>query len=169
MTKLSQLSGKNRLLTGAICASLGLALSPIAAVAESPQTQFNTNNFINDTSIAQGVTQRPLLSQRETPIMRLNLPGGRVTVRLINKTGTTLNYQAIPHTDYRSLPTEYQDTLRNLPAPATIMLDRPDGGNLRFTMRSQPGFLEVYLYPTANFDDNKGVLNIQETGLVYLN
>lgn len=168
MTKSRPPKGKNRLLIGAICSSISLASLPMAAVAESPQIQLNNINSVSETMLAQGVNQRPVPVRPESPLTRVNLPGNRVNVRLINKTGTTLNYQAIGHTNYRSLPTEFQDTLRNLPAPSTIMLDRPDGGHMRFTTRSQPGFLEIYIYPQANFDDNKGVLEIQPTGLVYV-
>jgi hypothetical protein len=97
-------------------------------------------------------------------------PTGRtVAVQLINRTGTTVNYEAIAATDYLPLKTGATTTLRGLNLPSTITLERQDAGFLRLSTQSQPGLLKVYLYPSNNFDDDAGALRIQESGVVYLN
>ncbi len=116
-----------------------------------------------------GVLQPPLPGTRQAPIAYVQPTSGTVDVQLINRTGSPLNYEAIQYTDYRLLPTNGSYTLQNLPLPTTITLRRTDGGFICFLTQSQPGRLTLYLYPTANFNDDAGALRIQQGGVVYLN
>lgn len=196
MNKLNQSIKKNISFVGAVSLLVGLPVIPFIAEAEppvmtepspyldidppAPQTapgvlpipQLSPDSSVSAPLIqkpAANVTQPPLPLQRQDPVARVVIPGGQVDVRLINRTGTVVRYEAMQVTHYSQLSPGSRTTLQDLRTPATIMLDRPDGANLRVTMRSLPGLLEVYLNPTANFNDDKGVVRIQESGAVYLN
>lgn len=119
--------------------------------------------------VSPAVTQPPLPSQRQDPIATVIPRGREVAVQLVNRTGTTVNYEAIAATDYLPLKAGETKTLSGLSLPTTIALDRGDGGFLRLSTQSQPGLLKVYLYPSNNFNDDEGVLRIQPGGAVYLN
>ena len=113
--------------------------------------------------------QPPLPSQQEASVASVLVSGGQVDARIINRTGIAVSYEAIQETDYTQLSPGSRVTLQDLRTPTTIMLDRLDRGNLRISTRAFPGLLEVSLYPTANLNDDKGVVRIQESGAVYLN
>jgi hypothetical protein len=112
----------------------------------------------------------PYPESRQNPIATITPAIGKVSVRLKNDTNTYITYQAIGHTETRILPGGQEYLLENLPTPVTITLVREDDGLLQvLPVSSSEGTLVVTLDETTNFDDNQGVLRIQEDGQVFLN
>lgn len=124
---------------------------------------------ITQKPISTSTSQPQLLSQQEAPFTGVLISGGQVDVQLINRTDIAVSYEAIQETDYAQLSPGKRITLQDLRTPTTILLDRMDRGNLRISTRVFPRLLEVSLYPAANFNEDKGVVRIQESGAVYLN
>ncbi len=192
-----QQRGKQAGLVAAACGSLllGLPLIPRAVQAQitpnpagsticpptsSSQTAPGYGSGPTQTGPSPGATERltqqptrvlqpPLPETRQAPIARVLPTGQQLNVKLINRTGTSVNYEAIGDTNFRTLPPNTATTLQRLKLPTTLTLDRPDGGLITLNTRSMPGMLEVTLYPTSNFDLDKSVIRVQPTGLVFSN
>ena len=116
-----------------------------------------TNNITNQLQTGQAPvaplttqsppTQVPAPEQQQTPITTIALQSGNVTVQMKNTTNTQMTYQAIGHTQQRTLAANETVSLRSLPAPVTITFLRPDGGlvNVIPVERSEPGILSLML------------------------
>ncbi|NEO99994.1 MAG: hypothetical protein F6K58_15205 [Symploca sp. SIO2E9] len=117
-----------------------------------------------------GVSQPPLPETQSAPVTRVIPQGQRISVTLKNNTNALITYEAIGHTEERTLLGREEVILQNLPLPVTITTVRQDGGLLDVIPTStQPGMLEVLLEADPTFDDIKGTLSIQENGQVYVN
>ncbi len=122
---------------------------------------------------ARGTTglQAPLPDTRQSPIATIAPTAGQVSVKLKNNTNSRISYQAIGHTEPRSLAGGEEVLLQNLPAPVTVTLVREDRGLLKVipVSTSETEMLAVSLDETTNLDDKQGVLRIQRDGQVFLN
>ncbi|NEO30208.1 MAG: hypothetical protein F6K36_07150 [Symploca sp. SIO3C6] len=117
-----------------------------------------------------GVSQPPLPETQTAPVTRIIPKGQRVSVTLKNNTNALITYEAIGHTEERTLVGREEVVLQNLPLPVTITTVRQDAGLLDvITKSTQPGMLEVLLEADPTFDDIKGTISIQEDGRVYIN
>jgi hypothetical protein len=114
--------------------------------------------------------QPPLPEQRSQAIARVMPMDGRVDVRLKNTTNALITYEAIGHTQRRTLQGGEEIVLRNLPTPVTVTMVRQDNGLLDVIPTStQKGLLEVSLNESKDLDDTQGVVRIQKDGQVFLN
>lgn len=113
----------------------------------------------------------PSPQMRSEPITQVPVPQGNVDVKLINNTNARISYEAIAYTQDRILPGGQSVTLQNLPAPVTVTLVREDGGFLDVmpVTTTQNGMLVLTLDEAENFDDNQGVIRVQQDGQVFLN
>lgn len=111
----------------------------------------------------------PLPEGQQAPIKTIALQAGRVNVRLKNTTGTQITYQAIGHTQQRSLVGGEEVLLQNMPAPLTITFLRPDAGLVKVTLMesSEPEVLGVMLNEALGLSDSQATLRIQGTGEVF--
>lgn len=120
---------------------------------------------------APAPAQPPLPETLEEPIATITTTAnGTVEVRLQNNTNTSIVYEAVGHTDQRSLAGK-QEVVLQLPIPVTIRMVREDGGFLEVTpiQTAEAGVLSISLSESATFGDNQGALRIQEDGQVFLN
>lgn len=147
-------------------------LSPIATkathsshhISQTPQTPPQTPQ-VSPTTI-----QPPLPEEQQPPSTTVLLNQGKVSIKLINRTGAKITYQAIGNTAPRSLPGKSDVTLKDLVAPVTVTFKREDGGLLNATGRSPtPGVLELTLDATTDLGTDKQSMQIQPTGDVFLN
>jgi hypothetical protein len=120
-------------------------------------------------STTQGMPLQPPLPEGEQPaITTITLQAGRVNVRLNNSTNTQITYQAIGHTQQRTLAGGEEVMLQDLPAPATLTFLRPDGGFVSVTPigGSEPGVLGLMLKEAAGLTDSQSTVRIQSSGKV---
>ncbi|WP_414621295.1 hypothetical protein [Calothrix sp. CCY 0018] len=115
--------------------------------------------------------QPPLPENRANAIATIKPMMGKVSVMLKNDTNARISYQAVTHTQVRYLEGGEEVTLQDIPIPVTITMVREDKGLLRVMPMSteEDGMLTVTLDEETKFDDNQGVLRIQEDGQVFLN
>ena len=113
-------------------------------------------------------TQAPLPEQQQTPIITIVLQSGNVTVQMKNTTNTPMTYQAIGHTQQRSLAASETVRLQSLPAPVTITLLRPDGGLVNVTPVETPesGVLSLTLSESMGLTDSQTTVRVQSNGSV---
>jgi hypothetical protein len=114
-------------------------------------------------------TLQPLTSPVEpTPIGTVQLQAGKVNVQLKNMTDTDITYQAIGHTQQRTLVGQTDLVLRDLPAPVTITFLRPDAGFVRVTMVANPGsdILVLVLDEATGLNDSQISVRVQSNGNV---
>lgn len=112
----------------------------------------------------------PLLPPTRTPDGTVQPVDGKVTVKLINKTGTSVLYQIIGDTAQRTLTGRSDVTLQALETPTNVTFYRPDRGFLIVGLQATqaPGTLEVTLTESADQDAGRSAMLIQPTGEVYL-
>jgi hypothetical protein len=113
----------------------------------------------------------PTPEQQQAASAQINPLGDKISIRLVNQTGTDITYQVIGDTNQRTLAGQSQATLQTLNVPTTITFYRSDYGLLmaRPQVSSQPGVLEVSLWPTTDLGMDKNALTVERTGAVYLN
>jgi hypothetical protein len=114
-------------------------------------------------------TAQPLLPPVEpAPIGTVQLQAGKVNVQLKNMTNTAITYQAIGHTQQRTLLAKTDLVLQDLPAPVTITFLRPDAGFIRATMAPNPGSgtLVLMLDEAGGLSDSQTSVRIQKNGNV---
>lgn len=139
--------------------------TPLPQVSPAPLPQVSPAPQTSPTPI-----QPPLPEQQQPPATTVLLNQGKVNIKLINRTGAQIAYQAIGNTEPRSLPGKSDITLKNLVAPITVTFKREDGGLLNATGRSPTlGVLELTLDATTDLGIDKQSLQIQPTGDVFLN
>jgi hypothetical protein len=111
-------------------------------------------------------TLQPLLPSVEpAPIGTVQLQAGRVNVQLKNMTNTSITYQALGHTQQRTLMAKTDLVLQDLPAPVTLTFLRPDAGFIRVTMASDAGSGVLVLM----LDEATGLSNSQTSARVQSN
>ena len=115
--------------------------------------------------------QPPVPENRADAIATIKPVAGKVSVILKNDTNARISYQAVQHTKVRYLEGREEVILKDIPTPATLTMIREDGGLLRVMPMSseEDGMLTVSLDEKTKFDNNQGVLRIQEDGDVFLN
>jgi hypothetical protein len=113
----------------------------------------------------------PAPEERSEPIAMVMPTDGMVSVKLINNTNALITYEAVGHTEPRTLSGSEEVTMTDLPLPLTLTMVRQDDGFLSIeTVESDPGTLAVSLDEEETLIDmNQGVLRIQEDGGVYAN
>ena len=156
----------NKILVAAGC-------PPNAATERWKKTGQAVDQSINvvapDTSV--NVIQPPVPENRANAIATVKPMMGKVSVMLKNDTNARISYQAVTHTQVRYLEGGEEVTLRDIPTPVTITMVREDKGLLRVMPMStkEDGMLTITLDEKTKFDNNQGVLRIQEDGQVFLN
>ena len=115
--------------------------------------------------------QPPVPENRANAVATIKPMMGKVSVMLKNDTNARISYQAVTYTEVRYLEPGKEVTLSDLPTPVTITMVREDKGLLRVMPMSakEDGMLTVNLDEKTKFDNNQGVLRIQEDGDVFLN
>jgi hypothetical protein len=111
----------------------------------------------------------PLPEAVRSPIASVTPAAGRVSLQLVNDTGTIVTYQAIGFTEQRVLQGGESVTLRDLQTPVTITMVRNDGGFVQVMPMTAPetGMLSVSLNRAADLGANQRTLNIQADGQVF--
>lgn len=147
--------------------------TPNAATTRWKQTGEAVDQSINVVPPVTNVKpiQPPLPEDRANAIATIKPIAGKVSVVLKNDTNARISYQALKHTQVRYLEGGEEVVLRDIPTPATITMVREDRGLLRVIPMSteEDGMLTVTLDEKTTFDNNQGVLRIQEDGDVFLN
>jgi hypothetical protein len=112
----------------------------------------------------------PLPEQQQPPSAKVVPVDGRVNVRLMNQTYTSVTYQVIGDTQPRTLGGRSDIMLQNLKTPVNITFQRPDRGLLRVSPQpTEPGMLEVTLTETTDLTTDRTAMTIQVNGNVILN
>ncbi len=112
----------------------------------------------------------PLPEQQQPPNATVIPAQGKVSIKLVNATGSNISYEVIGDTDRRSLQGKSNVLLSDLSVPITVTFKRQDGGLLSVMPQSpQPGILEAVLTETTDLGADKNTLNIQPSGAVFLN
>jgi hypothetical protein len=175
-------------LVGAICGSLLMGL-PVSAMpqmeTEKLLAQINPRpGIFQEAPYNRSNTATPVPSQPSTPAIQAPLPEeqqapaatvapvqGKLSVRLVNKTGANISYQVIGDTNQRSLQGKSDVMLTGLATPATITFKRDDGGLLSATAQpaSEPGMVEATLTETTDLGMDRSTMRIQNTGAVFFN
>ncbi|MEL6457163.1 MAG: hypothetical protein AAFQ91_02760 [Cyanobacteria bacterium J06621_15] len=147
--------------------------TPNAATERWKKTGQAVDQSINVVSPDTNVKpiQPPIPENRANAVATIKPMMGKVSVMLKNDTNARISYQAITHTQVRYLEGGEEVTLKDIPTPVTITMVREDKGLLRVMPMSseEKGMLTITLDEKTEFDDNKGVLRIQEDGQVFLN
>lgn len=142
--------------------TVGASPLPEGVIAQTSPSGSNTRPADNP----------PLPEQLQSPSAIVQPVNGRVSIRLVNTTGTDITYQVIGVTEQRKLAGRSNVTLQDLNAPINIAFYRPDRGFLLVqpqTLSNNPGTLEVTLTETENFSIDKTTMVINAKGEVYLN
>jgi hypothetical protein len=114
------------------------------------------------------VDTMPQLLPGTEPAPTVSLQSGRVTVQLKNTVNTPITYQAIGHTEERTLGPRSEVTLQDLPTPVTITFLRSDSGLLQVApmANTEPGNLMLMLNEATGLNDSQASIRIQTTGSV---
>ncbi len=136
-----------------------------ATTSQNQQSQLPT---LNPSAMPVNTTPQLLPGNEPAPIATVALQSGRVTVQLKNTVNTPVTYQAIGHTEERTLAPRSEVTLQDLPAPVTITFLRSDSGLLQVapTMNAEPGNLMLMLNEATGLSNSQGSVRIQTTGSV---
>ncbi|HEY9690585.1 MAG TPA: hypothetical protein V6D15_00090 [Oculatellaceae cyanobacterium] len=159
-----------------ICASLvlGLPLISLMATAE-PITRVKQSEAVKKICLAETetspATQTSVNSQnvsaaqaQATANFNARNPSQILNITLINKTNTSVCYQALKYTGQRDLAGQSEVTLKNLPTPVTVTMFREDGGLLRIISNRKAQSLTVTLEETTDLANDKQALIIGEDG-----
>lgn len=183
-----KLERKNRLSAiSLICGSLLLASVPLSSIAQTPQPTpnrglnpkpsiFNEQLYKRDRTPTNNTTPSlplspPLPEESSNAIATVTPINGKVSVKLKNNTNTAITYEAIGYTERQNLAGKGEIVLKNLPAPVTITLVRPDNGFIQIAATSvaNSGLLEVSLSEGQALNDRQSALRIQQSGQVFAN
>lgn len=146
----------------ALCGGLlvGGAFWSSDAIAQS-------NSDLPSTTLSQRSPQ--LIPPQPLPDTSLSLSSGRVTVRLINTTGTDVVFLAYGQTEPQRLPGRSNVTLNALNTPANLNFYRPDRGFLIVTLSTPASdTVEVTLTQSANQDQGRSSLVVNSRGEVFV-
>ncbi len=154
---------------GVICGSSFVSfLLPFAAIAQSitPPALAPPPVVAPQQSPDQPLT--PPLPEQELPSTSVAPINGRITVRLVNRTGAAISYQVIGDTQERSLGGNASVTLQALRTPTNITFYRQDRGLLQVRPQASSGLLTATFTATTDLSVDKNILSIQQSGLVFL-
>jgi hypothetical protein len=143
---------------------------PLKTEPEKQLAQTNPSpSILNEAPYNRSVTP-PLPEQQQPPNATVIPAQGKVSIKLVNATGSNISYEVIGDTDRRSLQGKSNVLLSDLSVPITVTFKRQDGGLLSVMPQSpQPGILEAVLTETTDLGADKNTLNIQPSGAVFLN
>ena len=183
MRKLNQINNK----VVSICGSLLFIGIPLNSVAQIPQpkpsgvlnpkpTIFNEQLYKRDRTPVVNPTPNaplvpPLPEESSNAIATVTPINGKVSIKLTNTTNTAITYEAIDYTERRTLAAKGEIVLKNLPAPVTLTLVRPDNGFIQIaaTSATNSGLLEVSLSEGQTLNDQQSAIRIQQNGQVFVN
>ena len=183
MRKLNR--SKNKLVV--ICGSLLFVGIPLSFIAQTPQPTpsrvlnpqpsiFNEQLYRRDrspinTTKPSAPLVPPLPEENSNAIATVTPINGKVSVKLKNNTNTAIIYEAIEYTARRTLAAKAEVVLKDLPAPVTITLVRPDNGFIQIAATSiaNSGLLEVSLSEAQALNEQQSAIRIQESGKVFVN
>jgi hypothetical protein len=139
---------------------------PNAATAS--QNQQSRLPAPNSSTMPVDMMPQLLPGTEPAPIATVSLQSGRVTVQLKNTVNTPITYQAIGHTEERTLGPRSEVTLQDLPTPVTITFLRSDSGLLQVApmANTEPGNLMLMLNEATGLNDSQASIRIQTTGSV---
>jgi hypothetical protein len=169
-----------------ICGSLLFVGIPLSSIAQAPSTPsgvlnpkpsiFNEQLYRRDrspinTTDPSAPLVPPLPEESSNAIATVTPINGKVSVKLTNTTNTAITYEAIAYTDLRTLAPKTEIVLKDLPAPVTITLVRPDNGFIQIaaTSLANSGLLEVSLSEAQALNEQQSTIRIQKSGSVLVN
>ena len=175
---------KNKL--ALICGSLLLIGIPLSSIAQTPQPTpnrglnpkpsiFNEQRYKRDRSpnnTTPSVPLSPPLPEDSSKAIAVVTPiNGKVSVKLKNTTNTVITYETIGYTERRNLGAKGEVVLKDLPAPVTLTLVRPDNGFIQIAATSvaNSGLLEVSLSEGKTLNEQQSAIRIQQNGKVLVN
>ena len=183
MRKLNR--SKNKLVV--ICGSLLFVGIPLNSLAQTPSPTpsrvlnpkpsiFNEQLYRRDrspinTTEPSAPLVPPLPEESSNAIATVTPINGKVSVKLKNTTNTAITYEAIKYTERRTLAAKAEVVLKDLPAPVTITLVRPDNGFIQIAATSiaNSGLLEVSLSEAQALNEQQSAIRIQNNGKVLVN
>jgi|GEM_PF-2603400 len=176
---------KNKLVV--ICGGLLFVGIPLSSLAQAPLPKpsgvlnpkpsiFNEQLYRRDRSPINTTEPSvplvpPLPEERSNEIATVTPINGKVSVKLKNTTNTAITYEAIEYTERRTLAAKTEVVLKDLPAPVTITLVRPDNGFIQIaaTSSANSGLLEVSLSEAQALNEQQSAIRIQKNGKVLVN
>ena len=175
---------KNKLVV--ICGSLLFVGIPLNSLAQAPLPKpsgvlnpkpsiFNEQLYNRDRSPINTTPSAPLVpplpEESSNAIATVTPINGKVSVKLKNTTNTAITYEAIAYTERRNLAAKTEVVLKDLPAPVTITLVRPDNGFIQIAATSiaNSGLLEVSLSEAQALNEQQSAIRIQKSGNVLVN
>jgi hypothetical protein len=121
---------------------------------------------------ALGTDLLPLLDPNRSPVAVILPVAGKVNVRLVNQTYTTITYNELAgNLEPKKLAGRSTVTLTDLPTPVNLNFYRPDRGFLIVTLQPSPTIpntLDLTLTETADQGLGKTSLIVNPDGTVYL-
>lgn len=112
----------------------------------------------------------PPVESLQEPAATVSLPDGKVTISLVNQTGTEVVYSVLGDKNQWRLEADTTERLQQLKTPANLSFYRPDRGAIEVTFEtSRLGELQVIFQRGTSFDVDRTALTVQETGQVFLN
>lgn len=159
------------LLAGVLIMNAGLLIDNTLATAEvrpGSEAQQLREQLLKDMQPPPTVT--PPVEQLQSPVTTVSIPEAKLNVIMVNETGTNITYGVLGKDSQLSLEIDQSQTLNNLEAPIDISFYRPDRGPIKvITRATRVGELQVILQRGTDFDNDKSVLSVQETGQVFVN
>ena len=170
-----------------ICGSLLFVGIPLNSLAQTPSltpsgvlnpkpSVFNEQLYRRDRSPINPTKPSaplvpPLPEESSNAIATVTPINGKVSVKLKNTTNTAITYEAIEYTERRTLAAKAEVVLKDLPAPVTITLVRPDNGFIQIaaTSTANSGLLEVSLSEAQALNEQQSAIRIQKSGSVLVN
>ncbi|HEY9837953.1 MAG TPA: hypothetical protein V6D27_13775 [Vampirovibrionales bacterium] len=140
---------------------LGAVAFPIASIAQ------DTPNEPNE--LQAQAEPMPLPQNVQMPVAYV-LPGNApVAVEIINRTNTSITYEAIGETRDRTLVGGEEAMLMDLQIPLTVTFERPDGGLIQARPEIiAPGEIRIYLDEAKSLDSDISNMRIEPNGNMYL-
>ncbi len=172
---------------GVILGSFLVVSIPLSSIAQTPSPTpsrvlnpkpsiFNERLYNRDRPPVVNPTPNaplvpPLPEESSNAIATVTPINGKVSVKLINTTNTAITYEAIEYTQRRTLAARAEVVLKDLPAPVTITLVRPDNGFVQIaaTSAANSGLLEVSLSEGKTLNEQQSAIRIQQNGKVLVN
>jgi hypothetical protein len=148
------------------------ATQPLTLLLEQQNQKYPTqSSSIGHPPLTE--SQLPLPSQQEPPSGMVVPVNGEISINLMNQTGASVIYQVVGNTKPRSLQSQSQVMLRDLPTPTTLTFNQKnDAGALiavSLEPSSKPGVLNIKLMATNNWHNSHRSLRIQKSGNIFLN
>jgi len=117
-----------------------------------------------------------LAQDTPVPISTVQVANGKVTIRITNRTGEAIAYEAIGNTRMRSLGQNGTVTLKDLPLPTSLSFNYIDVGQpgvekllkLGFTQNPTTKVVEVTVNRTTDPAQSQGYMGIGRKGGVFV-